>query len=256
MRILLTVTAFLSIISAMACYGNEPMNDFDIQPGKQTENWHSYQPDGSNQPIRTPFLLSTPKTYDANQPQPLLLFLHGLGESGDGDFAAIKKHGPPKLAGQGEDFPFVLVSPQCPVPPEGTYPSAWKADVLNALLDSVCEQMKIDPQRIYVTGLSMGGYGTWRLAAKYPQRFAAAAPICGGGETDWAQALSTIPIWAFHGAQDNVVTLDKSKTMVDAIQLAGGDVKLTVYPEAAHDSWTETYKNPKLYEWLLNQRRP
>ena len=106
-----------------------------------------------------------------------------------------------------------------------------------------------------MTGLSMGGFGTWRLAAYTPHRFAAIAPICGGGETYWTRRFPHLPVWVFHGAKDTGVPLERSQSMVDALKKAGGEPKLTVYPDAGHDSWTETYDNPDFYEWLLEQKR-
>jgi predicted peptidase len=108
---------------------------------------------------------------------------------------------------------------------------------------------------MYVTGLSMGGFGTWTILAKYPNLFAAAVPICGGGDPATAESIKHIPIWAFHGAKDNVVPLERSRQMVDAIERVGGNAKLTVYPEAGHNSWSETYDNPEVYQWLLEHRR-
>jgi predicted peptidase len=128
--------------------------------------------------------------------------------------------------------------------------------VLNQLLDQVEQELKVDKSRVYLSGLSMGGYGSWRYAAANPERFAAVVPICGGGEPDkWAESLTKVPIWAFHGAKDEVVPLARSQDMVDAVKEAGGEIKFTVYPEARHDSWTETYNNPEVYEWLLKHRR-
>jgi predicted peptidase len=132
---------------------------------------------------------------------------------------------------------------------------AWNPDALNALLDEVVAQYKVDKKRIYLTGLSMGGYGTWALAGTSPERFAAIVPICGGGDPADARRLKDIPTWVFHGAKDSVVPLSRSEEMVKALKEAGSDVKFTIYPEAEHDSWTETYNNPKLYEWLLQHKR-
>jgi predicted peptidase len=230
-----------------------------ISPGKQTENRCvlSVATATAEQSVSVPFLLFTPHDYMSGQPSPLLLFLHGLGESGDGDYPLLKKHGPPKLAESFDRFPFVTVSPQCPVPAARTdIPSAWQPAVLMALMEHVGARMTIDRQRIYVTGLSMGGFGTWRLVMTYPDKFAAAIPICGGGETEWTDRLKGTPIWAFHGKDDQVVPLHRSKEMVDAVQLVGGDVKLTIYPGVAHDSWTRTYENREIYDWLLRHKLP
>ncbi|RKY05749.1 MAG: hypothetical protein DRP66_10235 [Planctomycetota bacterium] len=115
--------------------------------------------------------------------------------------------------------------------------------------------LKVDESRIYLTGLSMGGYGSWSLGCDHPERFAAIAPICGGGEPFFARKLKNTPIWAFHGGKDNTVPLKKSEDMVIAVKKAGGDAKLTVYPQAGHDSWTETYNNPEFYEWFLKHSK-
>jgi predicted peptidase len=178
---------------------------------------------------------------------PLVLFLHGAGECGD-DLEVVKKYGLPKRLEDGRRFPFILVAPQSKRP-------GWDPEVLARLLDQVLARYAVDRERVYVTGLSMGGYGTWALAAACPDRFAAAAPICGGGDPRWAEQLKDLPIWVFHGAKDDTVPLSASEEMVRALKAAGGNVQFTVYPSAGHDCWTETYDNPQLYQWLLAQRR-
>ena len=196
------------------------------------------------------YLVYLPTDYEKKDSWPLLLFLHGAGERGD-DLELVKKHGPPKLIEQGKPFPFVVVSPQCPM--DGWW--STKPLELVALLDEIVAKYKIDQDRIYLSGLSMGGFGTWMLAAYAPDRFAAIVPVCGGGERLMARRLTHLPVWAFHGAKDQVVPLGRSEEMVDALKKLHGDVKLTVYPEAGHDSWTATYENPEVYEWLLQQKR-
>jgi predicted peptidase len=206
------------------------------------------------------YLLFTPREYSADgQRWPMLLFLHGLGECGNNELQRVKIHGPPKLVESRPNFPFVVVSPQCPPQAGGMadVPTAWKPDQLIQLVDHVLENLRIDPQRVYVTGLSMGGYGTWRLVARYPQRFAAALPICGGGQPHtMAAALRRVPIWTFHGARDAVVPLSESQAMVDAVCRAGGCVRFTVYDDVEHDSWTRTYEHDEVYDWLLSHRGP
>ncbi|MEA5506339.1 prolyl oligopeptidase family serine peptidase [Halotia wernerae UHCC 0503] len=140
-------------------------------------------------------------------------------------------------------------SPQCP---PGQY---WSIRPLSILLDQAIASYPIDCDRVYLTGLSMGGFGTWRWAAAEPQSFAAIAPICGGDNPLTAKNLKNLPVWAFHGARDHVVPLRESENMVFALQACGGNVKFTVYPKADHDSWTQTYNNPELYEWFLQHRR-
>jgi len=202
-----------------------------------------------NAKVTFKYLLYLPKDYATQQAWPLVLFLHGAGERGD-DLDMLKKHGPPKLIETGKDFPFLVVSPQCP---KGKW---WEPMELATLLDEITEKYKIDPDRIYVTGLSMGGFGTWSLAAYQPTRFAALVPICGGGDPIWAHRISTVPAWVFHGGKDPTVPLARSQTMVDALKKLGSPVKFTIYPEAGHDSWTQAYDDPELYTWLLQQKRP
>lgn len=226
------------------------------------------------------YLLYLPPGYDAKAAKkwPLILFLHGAGERGT-NLPLVSVHGPPKLVKKNPPVPksetdearkdreaatkllrenFIVVSPQCPVG------ERWDSEALLALLDSVIASQKVDTGRVYLTGLSMGGYGSWALLAQAPERFAAIAPICGGGSSigillpgsGKAAALKSLPVWAFHGAKDTVVVLAESERMVMAIKKAGvKDVQLTVYPEANHDSWTATYNNPKLYEWFLSHER-
>jgi predicted peptidase len=198
--------------------------------------------------VQLKYLLHLPKDYDQKESWPLLLFLHGIGERGD-NLDRVKSHGPPKLIEAGKDFPFIVVSPQCPGD------RWWKPEDLSALLDEIVGKYKVDKDRIYVTGLSMGGFGTWSLAAFSPDRFAALVPICGGGDPDTASKLAHVPIWVFHGAKDSVVPVKRSEEMVTALKKADGNVKFTVYPEAGHDSWTEAYNSPELYDWLLQQKR-
>jgi predicted peptidase len=194
------------------------------------------------------YLLFLPEGYGkTKQRWPLMLFLHGAGESGT-NLAKVKTHGPPKIVDSKPDLPFILVSPQSPG-------RGWNPDTLNALLDRIIRKYRVDKDRVYLTGLSMGGYGTWALAAAHPEKFAAIVPICGGGNPVDAKKLARVPIWVFHGAKDPTVPVDRSKEMVEAIRNAGGDVKFTIYPEAGHDSWTETYDNPQLYNWLLEHKR-
>ncbi|MGB9597984.1 MAG: prolyl oligopeptidase family serine peptidase, partial [Candidatus Poribacteria bacterium] len=126
---------------------------------------------------------------------------------------------------------------------------------LNALLNDIIRKYSVDKNRIYLTGLSMGGFATWSFAIAHPERFAAIVPICGGGDPEKVSAIKDIPVWVFHGAKDNVVKLEQSERMVNALKQVGGNVKFTVYPDAEHDSWTATYDNPELYEWLLQQSK-
>lgn len=196
------------------------------------------------------YAVTEPKGYadDATKKWPLILFLHGSGERG-ADLQKVFVHGPAKEARGGRDLPFVIVSPQCP---RGAW---WDVHQLKDLLDDVTTKYRIDPDRVYLTGLSMGGYGTWRTLAEYPERFAAAVPICGGGDTLDVGRFKDVPTWIIHGGRDEAVPVDESYRMIDALRSVHGRAKFTLYPDAGHDSWTATYADPKLYEWLLAQRR-
>ena len=200
--------------------------------------------------ITLDYLLFLPQDYgkDAGRKWPLMIFLHGSGERGS-DVNKVKVHGPPKVVAQKKDFPFVLVSPQCP---EG---KGWEPEEVVALLDEIQAKFKIDPDRVYLTGLSMGGFGTWETATQYPDRFAAIAPVCGGGRPSVAGRLKGVPAWVFHGEKDDIVPIKRSEEMVEALKAAGGNVQFTRYPDAGHDSWTVTYDNPKLYDWFLQHKR-
>lgn len=209
--------------------------------------------------VRLNYLLYLPQSYNpkARTRWPLILFLHGAGERGT-NLAQVKVHGPPKRLGKDRDFPFIVVSPQCPDE------TTWDPRALLALLDDVIRRHRVDTNRVYLTGLSMGGYGTWKLGTTHPERFAAMAPICGGGEPidivlgsrRQTQALKALGVWAFHGAKDPVVKVEETERMLNTLKKAGcEDVKLTIYPDAGHDSWTATYDNPELYDWFLRHER-
>lgn len=193
------------------------------------------------------YLLYLPKDYnESDNDFPLVLFLHGSGERGT-DIEKVKIHGLPKLITEGKEFPFIVVSPQCP---DDIF---WNVDILIALLDEVTADYRVDKNKIYVTGLSMGGHATWELALRQPNRFAAIAPVCGWADTSKASSIAHLPIWVFHGAKDVVVPIIAAEQMVEKLKACGSDVKFTVYPEANHDSWTETYNNDELYKWFLEQ---
>lgn len=215
------------------------------------------------------YLLGLPEGYDTEREKrwPLLLFLHGSGERGD-DGWLVAKHGPPKLLrAAAADDPatqqlarhFIVVSPQCPKN------HSWHGDGLVALLDRLLATHRVDRARVYLTGLSLGGFGAWDLAMRHPERFAAVAPICGGGDFIAAYFahqtkradLRRLAVWAFHGARDPVVPPSESERMVNLLKrFEVAEAVLTVYPEATHDSWTATYANPELYAWFLRHARP
>jgi len=197
------------------------------------------------------YLIAVPDDYKKDgDAVPLILFLHGAGERGD-DLKKVKLHGPPKMVEKGHDFGAIVVSPQCPA-------GSWwtdETDMLIALLDKIEKEYNVDKDRIYVTGLSMGGYGTFALAARQPDRFAAAVPVCGGGMLFDARRLSRLPMWVFHGEDDRVVPVEESRRMVKYANERGGEnAKLTLYPGVGHNSWDRTYGDEKMWEWLFEQK--
>ncbi len=200
--------------------------------------------------IELPYRVYLPDHYvDTGEGFPLLLFLHGAGERGS-DLTALANTGLPKEIEQGMHLPFVTICPQCPLN------EAWDEHKLLALLDTIIADYNIDPTRIYVTGLSMGGRGTWQLANLAGHRFAAILPICPPFFWTNPDNFKDLPIWCFHGVMDSVVSVTDSVRMVRLLRTAGCQVNFTTYANADHDSWSETYTNPAIYEWLLSHQRP
>ncbi len=195
-------------------------------------------------------LVYTPKSFpEEKKLWPLIIFLHGTGERGS-DPNKVKVHSLPKLIDTNDSFPFIVVSPQCK---EG---QRWEAEALNAMLDDVLMKLPVDTNRIYLTGLSMGGFGVWTFAIAHPERFAAIAPVCGWGHLQDVEKLKDKPIWVFHGTKDNVVPISESENMVQFLKKFGNaKVKFTIYPEANHNAWDATYANPELYDWFLQQTK-
>lgn len=197
--------------------------------------------------VATNYLVVKPADYDPAEKYPLLIFLHGRGEQGS-DLERVKIHGPFKKIAE-LNLPMLAVAPQSPLD------EWWDVDMLDAFTEEIIDELNVDDDRVYLTGLSMGGSATWELALRRPQRFAAIAPICGRTAPSKAERLRHLPIWVFHGARDRTIPVKETERMVDALQSADIDVRVTIYPKAFHNSWTETYNNPKLYDWLLRQER-
>jgi predicted peptidase len=232
------------------------------------------QIDGGDERLRLPFRVMMPEGVESKQREgevfPLVVFLHGAGERGT-DNGLQLKHGLREIArpSRRESFPAFVIAPQCPEGKRwvevdwtesagaGTWPKE-PGEVMVALLELV-EQFAathpVDRERIYLTGLSMGGYGSWYAAATRPDWFAAVAPVCGGGDPTWAERLKGVPIWTFHGAVDPVVPVIRSREMIEAIEKVGGSVKYTEYPQVDHFSWGPAYEDESLYQWMFAQRR-
>lgn len=199
--------------------------------------------------ISLDYLLYVPQSYDRTRAWPLAFFLHGAGERGS-HLELVKTHGIPKAAERDLDLPFLAVSPQCP------RNSCWDAHLaeLYELLCTIKGEYSVDANRVYLTGLSMGGHGAWLFALEHPCEFAAIVPICGWLDSlEDVCRLKDIPTWVFHGGKDPVVPVRESERVVNALRACGGDVKFTMFPDAEHDSWTAAYDDPDLYSWMLAQ---
>ena len=193
-----------------------------------------------------PYTLQFPEGYDGREQLPLLIFLHGSGERGD-NLDLVRVHGPWKFLSSNPGYRFIVLAPQCKMG------EVWDPYKLDILIDEIVSSHPVDPGRIYLTGLSMGGFGTWDLAMLHPGRFAALAPVCGASNLHRlaAQKVKDLPIWVFHGALDETVPYQLSARVVKELEGMGANVQFTSYPLAGHDSWTETYQNRELYDWFL-----
>lgn len=212
-----------------------------------------------------PYDIYLPKNYQENDPnpRPLLVFLHGYGERGDGSerLPLVRVHGPLSYIDQGNDLPFIIAAPQ--LSRDNEY---WTGYIVDALIKDVEKKYSVDKSRISLTGLSMGGYATWIVGMFYPNKFAALAPVAGGNifqfdipgigkEKQEICRLKDIPIWAFHGEQDTIVPFEDEQEMIQELIKCDAKVKFTLYADKSHDSWTETYNNPEFYQWLAKQKR-
>ena len=177
----------------------------------------------------------------------LLIFLHGAPQRGD-DIEILKESALPNELEKGLKLPFVVVVPHCP---KG---ESWDSQKLYDFYNYIVEKYKIDKNRVYITGFSMGGFGTLKFAKDYPGLFAAAAPVCSGGSKFFAESLVSVPLWFFHGKKDNIVEIEKTIELVDELKKNNAEVKFTSYPDLGHDVWTPTYKKQELYDWFLEHK--
>lgn len=200
-----------------------------------------------------------PQGYSPDKLVPVILFLHGAGEAGnDGVKPQLVGLGPAVRAREAS-FPFLVVFPQASDRVPATFgswlPDQPDGDRALAILDAVQREYAIDPQRVYLTGISVGANGVWHLAAAHPGRWAAIVPVCGLGPVTKAESIKHIPCWCFHGADDGNVSVEKSRNMIDALRKAGGNPIYTEYPGVGHNCWEKAYSTDDLYEWLLRQKR-
>ena len=203
-----------------------------------------------------PYLLYLPPDYqdEGATKWPVLFFLHGAGERGS-DLTLLTKHGPIAQAQGGREFPFIMVAPQCPL--DWTWDRSL--DQLDCLLEEIIASYAVDTERICVTGLSMGGYGTWHWGARHADAFAALVPICGGtmplmGFPEKIALLKDVPVWVFHGVDDQVVPVACSEELVTVLESLDAPVRFTKYTGVGHHSWDRAYAEPELIPWLLDQR--
>jgi len=258
----------LSLLSSQAM--SQESKEKETDEKEKDELTRIYEPRefvGSNK-IPLKYRLLKPLNYRPGKKYPLVLFLHGAGERGDDNLITLK-HGAKDfaVAKRREEFPCYVLVPQCPKDQKwsnvdwskesSAQPEAASDSMLTTkeLLDDMVENAGIDKHRIYITGLSMGGYGTWDAIARYEGFFAAAAPICGGGDPKLVSKFKKLPIWCFHGDEDKSVKVVRSREMVDALKAIGSPIKYTEYPGVGHDSWTATFANPDFYQWLFAQQK-
>jgi predicted peptidase len=205
------------------------------------------------------YCVFVPHDYSPDRPPPVVLFLHGAGHAGtDGQRQTMAGLGK-ALRAREKTFPAIVVFPQAQKR-ERDIISTWSADRPEGaraleILDAVQRDYRTDSNRVYVTGVSMGGYGTWALAARFPERWAAVVPLCGGGDPETVAAFKQVPCWCFHGADDPAVRVGNSRLMIDALKKAGGDPKYTEFPGVQHNCWDLAYSSDDLWNWLWEQRR-
>ncbi len=261
---------YLIVIASLLCVSFNSANTYCQEPPVSEDPAKLFEPRefvGEGGKVLK-YRLLKPLGYNANKLYPLVIFLHGAGERGD-DNAVQLKHGMADFCKttRREQNPAYVLAPQCPTG-EKWADLDWSADSVKmpeeastsmkltlALVDAMLADAAVDKNRIYITGLSMGGYGTWDALARRPDFFAAAIPICGGGDPKTAESIKRVPIHCFHGDQDKAVAVERSRDMIAALKEAGGAPLYTEYPGVGHDSWTQTYANDAVHAWLFAQRK-
>jgi predicted peptidase len=201
----------------------------------------------------SPYVLFVPANYDGKSEVPVILFLHGAGETKGGQKKPVEVGLGPVLKKEEKEFPAIVIIPQAET-------RGWGAETPNAkralaILETVTKEYKTDAKRLYLTGLSMGGYGTWSIIATQPDKFAAIVPICGGGDPTAAAKFKDVPCWVFHGDKDAAVPVQKSREMIEALKKAGGTPKYTEYPGVPHNSWDAAYADKEMWKWLFAQKK-
>jgi predicted peptidase len=218
--------------------------------------------------FKLPYRFYQPSIQESGKLYPLVLYLHGAGERGNDNELPLK-NGVMNLVTPDRmvNYPCFILIPQCPVQyrwvdvdwslKSHSMPEEISISLFHAmsLMKKIISQYPVDTARLYVTGLSMGGFGTWDLICRYPDVFAAAVPVCGGGDTTLASRLTSVPVWAFHGQKDKIVLPERSADMVNAINDKGGNARLTLYSTVAHNAWIMAYQDETMYRWLFSQTK-
>jgi len=227
---LITLLVFAVSVTAKTPGGNSPL----VKEKSKTYPYLAYLPDG----------------YDKNDAKawPLIIYLHGSSCKGN-NLEKLKKYGPPFYLDRGMNVDAIVISPQCPSNKNWTY-GTWFESFYKELKD----KYNIDPSRVYLTGMSLGGFGTWDIASRYPDYFAAIMPLCGGGQTRMVETLKDIPTWVFHGEVDRKVSLSRSVQMVDALQELGSKPKFSILKGQGHGI-QKVYSDQNIYKWLLSQHK-
>lgn len=257
-------TTFLSRSAAVLCLACGLGSPLVASAGPQTggaaasQSAHRFEREVVHE-LAANYLLYLPESYDADRSQswPLLVYLHGGGGRGD-DVERLRQNPLVQRLDREPDFPFVVLTPQCPAGGQEPLGDLWTehAELVLELIDDIVARYRIDPDRVVLVGHSMGGYGAWYLAHRAPERFAAIAPMSAPGVTWWTYRIASakIPVWVFHGEADEAVPIEESERMVEALRAAGGEVRFTRYPEGGH-AIREPFDGEEPYRWLLEQRR-
>lgn len=192
------------------------------------------------------YIISYPKGYTEAKKYPVILFLHGAGSRGN-DINLLLDNPYFKITDYHTEFPFITIAPLC-------FANTWfdMFETLKQFVQKIRTERYVEQKKMYIMGASMGGYATWQLGMSLPEYFAAIVPICGGGMYWNAGRLVNVPVWAFHGKKDKTVFVEESMKMVDAVNRNGGNARLTIYPECEHNAWSDTYRNSRVFEWLLS----
>lgn len=225
--------AFIALLLLWACFSTSAQSSLTAKARKKYE-----------------YLLYLPKQYKAdNEAYPLVIYLHGGGQKGN-DLNKLKTYGLPQLVDQGREFNFIIASPQCP---EGKF---WSTDNwFDSLYAELTTKYRVDQKRIYLTGISMGGYGTWQTAIAYPDKFAAIVPLCGGcDDSTQVCQLKDMPVWTFHGTADDLIPINETERLVNRLNQCNGKVKFTRLENEGH-AIQYLYENNTIYDWLLKQHR-